>query len=352
MGQLLAQVHFGELEGTQFPATVGEARAHVAATSTPFSHRLATLVSRQLGIFDDSSIKSNEQAIRESFEETLLSLLRASLRREPAAVAAGPNAGTRLLPIGTLLLDDLKCGPRVQAQMWAESHVRSASKALRDRGATNHMNLNQLSSVDPDKCGELILAYTLLGVLHPTESILALIEEPWKQRVNDAGAAFEESFGVDRQLPTRLTISPTEDLSSVADSSWSAETLTSLQLLNATSFYNPLMEAGALTATEILDRIYLPLRIHRGGQWGPKEGMFGRPTAEDIDDDLKRQRQMAPVYFPFILRPLAKKESDPSKGNGYLIGEEDFLYVTDPGAAYPRRLEQISWIRQFGYWGN
>ena len=60
--------------------------------------------------------------------------------------------------------------------------------------------------------------------------------------------------------------------------------------------------------------------------------------------------KMAPIHFPFIQEPLVMKDSDPVNGNGYLLGEERYLYVKDPQEAYARRIEQMSWIGQFGYW--
>ncbi len=351
VGELLAQVHFGELEGVWFPANAPEAKDYVAKASGLLSRTLTRRVSEELGLVDSSQLESQETVGRESFQKTLESLLLTALRREPLAPDARSDAGARVLPIGTLLLDDLKGGPRVHAQMWAESHARSASASLRLHGATNQMNLRELSSVDAESFSELVLAYILLGVLAFTDAIAELVPEAPRQNLFDAAAAYQQTFGILDRLPSRLTISQKATRPSRSGSEGgTAEMMSALRLQNLQTFDEPLLEAGVQSYAEIFDRMYLPLRIHRGARWNPKEGVWGEPTSIQIDDELKQNKKMAPIYFPFILGSLVTKESDAVTGNGYLLGEDTYLYLKDPQDAYAKRIEQMSWIAEFGYW--
>jgi hypothetical protein len=351
VGQLMAQVHFGELEGAWFPASVGEARDYVVKAGDLLSPTLTRRISKELGLADSSVLESLETVGRGSFQETLENLLLPALNQERFAPGARSDSGARVLPIGTLLLDDLKGGPRVQAQMWAESHARSASASLRLRGATNQMNLRELSSVDPDSFSELVLAYVLLGVLTLDHHIAELVREPWRQRLLEAAAAYQHAFGILERLPTRLTTSKKVAQPSPPDDNVGmADMMSALRLQNTQTFDEQLLEAGVLSLSEVFDRTYLPLRIHRGARWNPREGIVGEPTSVQIDDELRQNMKKPPVYFPFILRPLVTKDTDPLKDEAYLLGEESYLYFTDPQVTYTKRIEQMSWISEFGYW--
>lgn len=351
LGRLMAELHVEELkEGTDAPTTRGAIAQYIRHANQALVWPAASAIASAQGL----SLESDNIArgLAEGFAPRLTELL---LEGSSRSEADTPEWVLSPLPIGFRALDDIEGGYRTCALMWAERTIREVSATFDARGATTGTTLQGLASLDVGALGMLLEAHVLLGALPYTDE-LAELSGPAANRLERAARARNNGFK--SRTTSRSALGSLERMtraSNLGDARTSpfdasrriGATLEQMRLVVHETMASPLIERGLADPSELYERTFLPLRISLGAHWEADSGLVGGPDTLELADRFDSTGRASPIYFPFILKPLVRREGRLRDQAGWLADKE--LYVTDPRQAYPHRSSQIRWIVDFGF---
>jgi hypothetical protein len=260
------------------------------------------------------------------------------------------SAGTRI-PIGSIAAEDIAGGTWTQLLMWTAHQVKQASDTLKSKGANSNMTLRELLRIDEAASRGLIEAHVTLGTLPLSDELSRLA--PWSMaRIESAAAARSKVAGRGFIFGAYETSEPLAAMKSEALSVLlqprdtgdindpSLRAAVELGLVNKKYLIDPLLQAGLVRPPDVLDRIFMPLRIRHGARWDHGSGqLVGGPDSLEL---YSSSSLPGLGYFPFILLSLPVIAEDPANTTDLLIDRR--LQVWDATQANQVRVLQVNWM--------